>query len=171
MANAKTSRKISLPKTELIVPKYQVNEIQTILNSLLSPIIQEISSLSQMVTSILNLINKKEGSDSEKLIKNCEFASSSIATDVTMMASSMHRLTKNYENIKEQVSENQKSIERFYGKLYNVEKLFTTFLKVENNRTMKQLEEQILKKVSNLEQMLLGEFDMKTTNFKYVNYS
>lgn len=164
MSHAKASKRFSTCKSECITHKYQVNEIQSVLNTLLNPIIQELSVLTEMVSSILNSINKKDNNEGNKVTKNCEFASSSIATDVTMMASSMHRLTKNYENIKEQVSENKKSIEKFCGKLFNVEKLLTTFLKVENNRTMKQLEEQILKKVSNLEQMLLGELDVKPSN-------
>ncbi|KAK6629077.1 hypothetical protein RUM43_002894 [Polyplax serrata] len=161
MSQIKSNKRLTACKNECITQKYNLKEIETLISTMLSPIIQEISTLTRMVTSVLSIVNKKENNDVSKITKNCEFASSSIATDVTMMASSMHRLTKIYENIKEQMTENKKCIDKFYGKLYNVEKLLNTFLKIENNKTMKQLEEQILKKVSNLEQMLVGEMDVK----------
>ncbi|KAL0280465.1 UNVERIFIED_CONTAM: hypothetical protein PYX00_001743 [Menopon gallinae] len=156
--------KRSANKNDGINSKFHINEMQTLLNTLLNPILQEIVILNEMVTSILNIVNKRENDESDKITKNCEFASSSIAMDVTMMASSIHRLTKNYENMKDQVVENQKNIDKFYEKLNNIERLLMTSLKVQNNRAMKQVEEQVLEKVSGLEQMLLGGVDMKQGN-------
>lgn len=163
MSEARFSKR-SANKTDGLNSKFHVNEMQTLLNTLLNPILNEIVILNEMVTSILNIVNKRENDEADKITKNCEFASSSIAMDVTMMASSIHRLTKNYENMKDQVVENQKNIDKFYEKLNNIEKLLMTSLKVQNNRATKQVEEQVLEKVSGLEQMLLGGIDIKQGN-------
>lgn len=165
MSQNRLSKRISNAKMELSVPKLQANEIESVLNSMLNPILQEITVLNQTVSSVFTLLNKKENSDTEKkLTKNCEFATSSIATDVTMMASSIHRLTKNYESLKEQIVDNQKNWDKVWTKLNSIEKLLVTFLKMENNRSMKNLEEEVLKKVSNLEEVLLGGIDDKPMN-------
>lgn len=165
MSQNRSSKRIPSAKSECSISKPQVNEIESILNLMLNPILQEIAVLNQTVSSVLMLLSKKESTDSDKkLTKNCEFATSSIATDVTMMASSIHRLTKNYESLKEQIVDNQKNLDKFWAKLNNIEKLLATFLKMENNRTMKNVEEQVLKKITNLEQVLLGGIDEKAIN-------
>lgn len=164
MSQNRVSKRHSNAKTECCGSKHQIDEIQSVLNTLLSPILHEIAILNENVSSVLNLMNKKEIDSEKSLTKSCEFASCSIATDVTMMATSMHRLTKNYENIKDQIVEHQKNIDKFYTKLNSIEKLLGTLLKMENNRTMKQIEEQIFEKVSTLEQLLLGGLDVKPLN-------
>lgn len=155
--SSRRSKFITSKRNDCGYLKDHLNEVQTLLNNVLTPVIHKISVLTDMVSSLLSLINVKEVSDANKKGKNYDCGGAGIATDVTMIASSVHRLTKNYEIIKEQVTENKKNIEKFYRKLQNVEKLLITFLKAENNRDVKKYEEQILKKLSNVEKLLLGE--------------
>lgn len=164
MSQNRVSKKLPSCKSGLVTTKYQTNDIHSILTAMLNPILQKIALLNETVSSVVTLLNKKDNETDKKLNKNCEFASSSISTDVTMMASSIHRLTKNYESLKEQIVDNQKNLDKFWAKLNNIEKLLVTFLKMENTRSMKNKEEQIFEKVSNLEQALLGSTEEKQIN-------
>lgn len=164
MSQNRLNKKLASSRSGMLSAKHQTSDIQTILTAMLNPIVQKITVLTETVSSIVTLLNKKDCETDKKLNKSCEFASSSISTDVTMMASSIHRLTKNYESLKEQITDNQKNLDKFWSKLNNIEKLLVTFLKMENQRGMNNKQEQIFEKVSTLEQALLGTTDEKQNN-------